>query len=105
GWSSAIQRGTHHAASTRRFRRDPPGIPARDPRRAAFSRLRTLAEATLEVEHDPVQENLFDESGAPLDSNRAHSEVLGISSDSAEKKTERRLKLSRIWRWEIRLEI
>jgi hypothetical protein len=59
---------------------------------------------SLEVEHDPVQENSFDEAGAPLEPNRAHSEVIGISSDSAEKKTERRLKLSRIWHWEIRLE-
>lgn len=58
----------------------------------------------LVVEHAPIQENLLDEIGDAIPSNRAHSEVLGISSGSAEKKTERRLKLSRIWRWEIQIE-
>lgn len=57
----------------------------------------------LVVEHNPVQENSFGEDGNPTEPNRAHSEVIGISSVSPEKKTERRLKLSRIWRWEIRL--
>lgn len=57
----------------------------------------------LVVEHDPIQENSHDENGDPIEPNRAHSEIVGISSTSAEKKTERRLKLSRIWHWEIRL--
>lgn len=51
----------------------------------------------LVVEHDPIQENGTDETGKPIQPNRAHSEVLG------EKTTERRLKLSRIWKWEIYL--
>ncbi len=51
----------------------------------------------LEVQHDPVQENSFDQNGNPLRPNRAHAQVIG------EKTTERRLKLSRIdWRWELR---
>lgn len=50
----------------------------------------------LIVEHDPVQENSFDQRGNPLKPNRAHSLVIG------EKTTERRLKLSRVdWQWEI----
>jgi hypothetical protein len=49
----------------------------------------------LSVEHEPVQENSFDETGKALLPNRAHSEVFG------EKTTERRVKLSRLYRWEI----
>ena len=52
----------------------------------------------LVVEHDPVQENSFDQKGNPLKPNRAHSQVIG------EKDTQRRLMLSRIWKWEIRLD-
>src|SRR5438552_4190603 len=51
----------------------------------------------LVVEHEPIQENSFDEKGAPVKANRAHSEVIG------EKTTEVRVKLSRIWSWQIRL--
>ena len=52
----------------------------------------------LVVEHDPVQENSFDQKGNPLKPNRAHSQVIG------EKDTQRRLLLSRIWQWEIKLQ-
>jgi hypothetical protein len=52
----------------------------------------------LAVEHEPVQENSSDERGNPLRPNRAHCEVFG------EKTTERRVKLSRLWRWEVPLE-
>jgi hypothetical protein len=51
----------------------------------------------LTVEHTPIQENSFDEEGRPLAPNRAHSEVIG------QKTPEVRVKLSRIWAWEIRL--
>ena len=46
-----------------------------------------------------IKEGNFDPETFTL----VHSEVLGIHSDSAQMKTERRLKLSRIWRWEIQL--
>jgi hypothetical protein len=49
----------------------------------------------LVVVHEPIQENTFDSQGNPLASNRSHSNVIG------EKDTERRLKLSRIYSWEI----
>ncbi len=52
----------------------------------------------LVVDHDPIQENSFDEEGNPLTPNQAHSEVIG------EKTPEVRLKLSRIWAWQIRLD-
>jgi hypothetical protein len=52
----------------------------------------------LALEHEPVQENSFDEGGNLLPPNRAHCEVLG------EKTTERRVKLSRLWRLEVPLE-
>ena len=51
----------------------------------------------LEAEHDPVQENTCDAEGNLIPPNRAHAEVLG------EKTEERRVKLSRIYSWEIRL--
>ena len=51
----------------------------------------------LTVEHDPIQENTHDLQGNTIRPNRAHSEVLG------EKNDERRLKLSRIYSWEIHL--
>src|SRR5258706_4359980 len=50
----------------------------------------------LAVEHAPIQEGSVDAKGTHLIPNRAHAEVMG------EKTTERRLKLSRIWTWEIR---
>jgi hypothetical protein len=49
----------------------------------------------LSVEHDPIQEGSQTAEGKPL-ANRAHSNVLG------EKTVERRLKLARIYRWELR---
>jgi len=52
----------------------------------------------LAVEHEPVQENSCDGRGNSVRSNRAHCEVIG------EKTTERRVKLSRLWRWEVPLE-
>ena len=52
----------------------------------------------LVVEHTPIQENSFDEGGNRLKPNRAHSDVFG------EKTTEVRVKLSRIWAWQIRLD-
>jgi len=64
--------------------------------------IRAIEELT--VEHAPVQENTFDQEGSPIAPNRAHTDVLGISSSSDEKKTEIRVKLSRIWNWEIRFE-
>jgi len=51
----------------------------------------------LVVDHDPIQENSFDEKGNRLNPNRAHSEVIG------EKTPEVRMKLSRIFAWQIRL--
>ena len=51
----------------------------------------------LLVEHDPIQENSLDAQGKAVPHNRAHTEVLG------EKTEERRVKLSRIYSWEIRL--
>ncbi len=51
----------------------------------------------LVVEHAPIQDNSFEEGGNPLKPNRAHSEVIG------EKTTEVRVKLSRTWRWQLRL--
>jgi len=52
----------------------------------------------LAVKHTPIQENSFDEGGNRLKPNRAHSEVIG------EKTTEVRVKLSRIFAWQIRLD-
>ena len=51
----------------------------------------------LQIEHDPVQENTRDSEGKPIQPNRAHTEILG------EKTPERRVKLSRIYSWEIRI--
>ena len=51
----------------------------------------------LLVEHDPIQENTLDAQGKPVSPNRAHTEILGAKTE------ERRVKLSRIYSWEIRL--
>ena len=51
----------------------------------------------LMVEHEPIQENAFDEKGHAIKPNRAHSEILG------DKTPEIRVKLSRLWNWQIRL--
>jgi hypothetical protein len=51
----------------------------------------------LVVEHAPIQDSSIEEGGNQLKPNRAHSEVIG------EKTTEVRVKLSRTWRWQLRL--
>ena len=51
----------------------------------------------LVLEHEPIQDNSLDEKGSPVKPNRAHSEIIG------EKTTEIRVKLSRIWNWQLRL--
>lgn len=51
----------------------------------------------LSLDHEPIQENSIDVEGKLIPANRAHSEVFG------EKDEERRLKLLRIFNWEIRI--
>ncbi len=51
----------------------------------------------LSVEHDPVCKKFRAANGRWIQPNRAHTEVFG------EKNEQRRLRLSRIFQWEIRL--